>query len=295
MANFNKGHEGLKNAFVLTPTSLEDPVLFNSHEGLKTIETYGGVPKEELLNHVLRVRDEAWSKHTFPCIGMLAFLDFGISKLGVYPEILNRVKAGESLIDFGTFFGQDLRRLAADGAPTENLYGTDIEGLFWNLGYDLFRDAGRFKATFIEADALDTSRTTSPLLSNPKLLGKLSIIHSGHFLHLFPREDTLKLICDVFLPLLNLDGPGALIVGRNMGLKEARLVKTLVQPQSTRVSNPLESFSHNGETWKELWNEVGERTGTKWDIQINELDMDAYGKGAGFVQVSFVCKYLGRS
>jgi hypothetical protein len=55
MANFNKGHEGLKNAFVLTPTSLEDPVLFNSHEGLKTIETYGGVPKEELLNHVLRV------------------------------------------------------------------------------------------------------------------------------------------------------------------------------------------------------------------------------------------------
>lgn len=55
MANFNKGHEGLKNAFVLTPTSLEDPVLFNSREGLKTIETYGGVPKEELLSHVLRV------------------------------------------------------------------------------------------------------------------------------------------------------------------------------------------------------------------------------------------------
>lgn len=55
MANFNKGHEGLKNAFVLTPTSLSDPVLFNSQEGLKTIETYGGVPKEKLLSHVLRV------------------------------------------------------------------------------------------------------------------------------------------------------------------------------------------------------------------------------------------------
>lgn len=137
--------------------------------------------------------------------------------------------------DFATFFGLDLRRLAADGAPTENLYATDIEGLFWNLGYDLFRDADRFKATFIEADALDVSRTTSPILSNPKLLGKLSIIHSSHFLHLFPREDTLTLICDVFLPLLNLDGPGAWIVGRNAGRKEARLVKTLVQPQSTRV------------------------------------------------------------
>lgn len=55
MANFNKGHEGLKNAFVLTPTSLEDPVLFNSKEGLEIIESYGGVPKEELLSHVLRV------------------------------------------------------------------------------------------------------------------------------------------------------------------------------------------------------------------------------------------------
>lgn len=55
MANFNKGHEGLKNAFVLTPASLEDPVLFNSKEGLEIIHTYGGVPKEELLSHVLRV------------------------------------------------------------------------------------------------------------------------------------------------------------------------------------------------------------------------------------------------
>ncbi|KAG6354191.1 hypothetical protein INS49_004795 [Diaporthe citri] len=201
---------------------------------------------------------------------MLAFLDSGISKLGIYPEILDRVKAGEGLIDFGTLFGQDLRRLAADGAPTENLYATDIEGLFGSLGYDLFRDSGRSKATFIEADALDTSRTTSPLLSNPKLLGKLSVIHSSHFLHLLPGEDTLTIICDVFLPLLNLDGPGALIVGRNAGLKEARLVKTLVQPQGTRVSNPLESFSHNEETLGELWKEVGEGTGTKWDIQINE-------------------------
>lgn len=224
---------------------------------------------------------------------MLAFLDFGISHLPAYPEILARVKAGEGLIDFGTFFGQDLRRLAADGAPTDKLYATDIEGLFWDLGYDLFRDADRLRATFIEADALDTSPATSPLLSDDRLRGKLSVVHSSHFLHLFPREDTLKLICDVFMPLLDLTRPGALVVGRNMGLREARLVKTLVQPQSGRVSNPLESFSHNGETWRELWAEVGERTGTRWEAQIDEVSMDAYGKGAGFVQVMFVCRYLG--
>lgn len=55
MANFNKGHEGLKTAFVLEPKSLDDPVLFKSQDGLKVIETYGGVPKDELLSHVLRV------------------------------------------------------------------------------------------------------------------------------------------------------------------------------------------------------------------------------------------------
>lgn len=55
MANFNKGYEGLKNAFVLTPASLVAPVLFNPQEGLKTIETYGGVLKEELLSHSLCV------------------------------------------------------------------------------------------------------------------------------------------------------------------------------------------------------------------------------------------------
>lgn len=42
---------------------------------------------------------------------MLAFLHFSISQTSAYPEILERVKGGDSVIDFGTFFGQDLRKL----------------------------------------------------------------------------------------------------------------------------------------------------------------------------------------
>lgn len=52
--------------------------------------------------------------------------------------------------------GQDLRRLAVDGAPTANMYATDIIGDFWDLGYDLFRDRDTMKAEFIKADILDT-------------------------------------------------------------------------------------------------------------------------------------------
>ncbi|KAH7042119.1 hypothetical protein B0J12DRAFT_630145 [Macrophomina phaseolina] len=291
MANFTKGHEALQNKYLLQPTSLEDPVLFNSREGLEVLQSYGGVPKDEVLAHALQVRDKAWAKYTFPCIGMLAFLHFSISQTSAYPEILERVKGGDSVIDFGTFFGQDLRKLAADGAPTDKLYGTDIEGYFWDLGYELFRDSSRFRGTFIEADSLDTS-DSSPLLS--QLRGQISIIHCSHFLHLFPRADTVKIISELFLPLLKPE-PGSMIVGRNVGLKEARMVKTLVASQSSRVSNPEESFSHNAETWRELLDEVSERTGTRWEFEVEQIDLDAYGKGAGFVQVPFICRYLGRA
>ena len=37
-----------------------------------------------------------------------------------------RLKKGASLVDVGTFIGQDLRRLIVDGAPSTNLYAVDI-------------------------------------------------------------------------------------------------------------------------------------------------------------------------
>lgn len=55
MANFTKGHEALQNKYLLQPTSLDDPVLFNSREGLEVLQSYGGVPKDEVLAHALQV------------------------------------------------------------------------------------------------------------------------------------------------------------------------------------------------------------------------------------------------
>ena len=60
-----------------------------------------------------------------------------------------RMKNGENFLDLGCCFGQDLRELVADGAPSENIYGLDIEGPLIDVGYDLFMDRGKIKSTLV--------------------------------------------------------------------------------------------------------------------------------------------------
>lgn len=47
----------------------------------------------------------------YPCIGAFRFLDMSIPKQPIYPEILERLKAGQKLLDVGCALGQELRRL----------------------------------------------------------------------------------------------------------------------------------------------------------------------------------------
>lgn len=75
--------------------------------------------------------------------------------------------------------GQDLRRLAADGVPTANMYATDIVGDFWEIGYDLFRDRDSMNAHFIKADILDADSALQALH------GKIDVVYVGSVLHLF--------------------------------------------------------------------------------------------------------------
>lgn len=73
----------------------------------------------------------------------------------MYPELLQRLAKGQLLVDIGCFIGHDLRHLVNDGAPAENLYGFDIVN-FWDLGFDMFKDRGRFNAKFVQADVMAT-------------------------------------------------------------------------------------------------------------------------------------------
>ena len=68
-------------------------------------------------------RDQAWKIHPYPCVGgfrfRFGFLDLSISLNPLYPTVLARLRASSTpqrLLDLGCCFGQDIRRLVANGA-----------------------------------------------------------------------------------------------------------------------------------------------------------------------------------
>jgi hypothetical protein len=83
-----------------------------------------------------------------------------LSRLPVYPELLKRLADGQLLVDIGCFIGHDLRHLVHDGAPSENLHGIDIAD-FWDLGFEMYNDRGRFNAHFTKADFLSSDGAIS--------------------------------------------------------------------------------------------------------------------------------------
>lgn len=75
------------------------------------LEQYSQIPPEDVIPHVLRVRDLGWDVFSYPCIGQFRFLDLSLGQAKQYPEVLQRVKNGQRLLDMGCCFGQDIRRL----------------------------------------------------------------------------------------------------------------------------------------------------------------------------------------
>jgi len=145
---------------------------------------YSHLPPDDVRAHVLKKREEAWKIYPFPCVGQMRFLDFSLARMPSYGKILARLNdssAPARLLDVGRCFGQDLRRLVADGAPSENLAGLDLEPEFLELGYDLFADREFFKGQMIAGNIFDEF-PDSPVAS---LKGTIDIAHAASFFHLF--------------------------------------------------------------------------------------------------------------
>ncbi|KAH7060413.1 hypothetical protein B0J12DRAFT_736758 [Macrophomina phaseolina] len=224
------------------------------------LENYSGIPAEDVEAHVMEVRDKAWEIFPYPCIGMFRFLDLNMSRQPYYPEILERVKKGEKLLDLGCCFGQELRKLVHDGAPPSSLYGSDLRAEFLNLGHTLFRDSDTLPLFphFIAADALSPPDQASPLTP---LTNTFSIIHASSFFHLFSRPDQLRAAARC-VALLR-PAPGSTVVGAQVGSPQAR-------EKDAR-------FVHSVESWRELWQEVGAMTRSRWEVRdasVEQLGAD---------------------
>jgi hypothetical protein len=192
---------------------------------------------------------------------MFQFLDLSMVTTETYPEILDRVKQGDKFLDLGCCLGQEIRQLVFDGAPSANTYGSDLWGGFFPVAYELFKDEDRLETTFIAADVFDDS---SPLT---KLAGEINIIHTGALFHLFGLEEQEKLALRI-VELLAAK-PGSLLIGRQSGNETAG--------DSSRAGDKSgrKSYQHNPRSWKEFWDRIGEKTGTKWSVEA-DLSLPEY-------------------
>jgi SAM-dependent methyltransferase len=177
-----------------------------------------------------------------------------------YSAIVQRLKTGnENFLDLGCCFGQELRKVASDGASQEHLYGSDLRPEFFELGYRLFKDKNTLKSKFIAADVHD------PESALAALDGKIDIVYAGSFLHLFGYADQFA-ICKRVVKLLR-EKKESLLLGRQVG-------NVTAGEYVHRTNSGGTMFRHNSESFKKMWDEVGEATGTKWKVETTLIEPD---------------------
>jgi len=203
--------------------------------------------EEEIKAQIYAVRDKAWNVLPYPCIGLFRFLDFSIHLSPAYPSVLTRLRAGETLLDLGCCFGQDLRKVALDSGTSANLLGADIEGAFMDLGYELFRDSGKFQGKFFPGSIFDGDFLE-------EWYGKIDMIYLGSFLHLFNTVQQ-RIIVKKLSKLL-VAKPGVLVFGRNLGAEQGG--------EYRMESLSWDLYRHSNETIRELWEGEGE---AEWKIE----------------------------
>lgn len=238
-------------------------------------------------------------------------MNLSLSRHPQYPAVLSILR-GESkvhslssppspssqppqLLDIGCCLGQDLRKLVFDGIPSSQLIGLDLQKGFIELGYELFRDRGRFDARFCVADmltseakeALAATSTLDPQAQNTEkesereptasdallplssLRTRFSVVAANSFFHLFNYADQLTIavrVAQLMRPV-----PGVLILGRQMG--------SVVPGEYPRILGGVGTrFGHDPETFKRFWQvdvarELAKETGEEWKFRV-EADFE---------------------
>ncbi|USP82435.1 hypothetical protein yc1106_09709 [Curvularia clavata] len=228
----------------------------------EVLEKYSGIPQDDVLDHVVKIRDEAWKIHPYPCIGQFRFVEPSFKHLAKeFEEIVQRLHNGEKFLDMACCFAHAVRELVHAGAPAKNIYGCDLQSDFIELGYKLFQDRDRLPSKFITADIFDPSSALA------EYQGYFDIVHAAKFFHLWGYEEQL-VVSKAVVGLLR-PKPGSMIVGSQIGATE---------PGNEESPTGL-MYRHNVESFKEMWKLIGKELGIKFvvDAKLTELSKSYFG------------------
>jgi len=248
-------------------------------------KTETGISDDEALkDHIINIQKKAYSIYPYPCIQRFGFTKLRIFRAPAYKRVLElgRTRENPILLDIGCCFGNDVRKVIADGYPARSVIASDLRQEFWELGHELFKSTPEsFAVPFIAGDVFDPALVESgppfylppeneaPALTsltslNP-LKGHISVIHASAFFHLFNEEKQLqvaKILAGLLSPL-----PGSMIFGQHLGRPE-KGVKTELFGKGGRSI-----FCHSPRSWEAMWDgEVFEKGTVNVDERLRHYE-----------------------
>lgn len=226
-------------------------------------EYVGITDDEELKQHLMEIRADAWAIYQYRCVASFMFVNYNLSDTyggdWYQSTILERLRnEGALFLDLACAFGHTARNLVFDGVNDAQIVSADLRREFWELGYKLFRDRDKFHGKFFQGDILDEEYLK-------EWEGKFDILHVSALFHLFNVEDQKKIMRRI-INLLS-KKPGSVFFGRAAG-------NTIPQYKI----NPIRSqglYQHNEESFKEMFAETVR--GEEWDVKVI-LRTDFHGR-----------------
>ncbi|KAK0706979.1 hypothetical protein B0T26DRAFT_744056 [Lasiosphaeria miniovina] len=235
----------------------------------RILEGYSGVPPNEVDSLLYDIRQKSHAVFPYGSIRTFAFLDLGATLSDArFQAAARRLAAPESretFLDVGCGVGHVVRQLAfthPELSSSGRLFGTDLHAGFLEIGYELFGDRERMTggdgaAAFVAGDMLADG--SSPLDS--RFRGQIDIVYASFFFHLFERAGQVR-AAKRMVGFLRRDNARAVIFGQNGGPKV----------------DGWEKYVLDSASWRDMWGEVGEATGTRWRTEMDVEDGDDWIK-----------------
>ncbi|KAI2620788.1 hypothetical protein GGS21DRAFT_536556 [Xylaria nigripes] len=245
------------------------------------MSSYSGIPKNEQIAHIVKLRNDAYAQYPYTCMGTFRFLELAFARHEAYKEhvlapLSQPAAPGEPeplFLDCGCCLGQDLRKLVVDGALPHRLWASDIEPRFIELGFELFRDKNKLPRDHFLCPGNLFSDNEDPSEDRLNLLNdRVTILHLAAVFHLFDLEDQ-KRVANRCLRLLKKNtGVPVLVIGEQVGGREAGHVR------SRSSLNERYRYIHDAGSWEALWRDVCGQPQWKDKIVALEVKTKMFGR-----------------